>query len=556
MPRACSRSGHRGIRRLRRTPRRRFDALAAAQDIPPLRSLLPEVLSAGADAGALTSEGAALLDPTGKLHPGIPFCPPEGDAGTGMVATGAVAPRTGNVSAGTSIFAMVVLERPLAATHHELDLVTTPAGDPVAMVHCNNGASELAAWAGLFARFAAASGTPLDDDTVFDVLFREALTGDADAGGLLAYNHLAGSRSPDSRRVARCSCARRRASRSRTHARTALRGVRHPGARHAVLDREGVGLDRMYAHGGMFRTAGVAQRFLAGALDAPSPSARPPAKAERGELRSSRRSAPPSRRGPPPTSAAISPTSCSPTRRPRSPHPIRPTRPASPTISITGRGFRSKPPPCTTCKEHHDPVHLSRELHRLVRDRQPGPTARRRSARSPSSPAGRRGLAGLPVTVEWKPVLTDSDAIRRLALDANADDSVIGVIAWMHTFSPAKMWIAGLDALQKPLLHLHTQANVELPWAEIDFDFMNLNQAAHGDREFGYIQTRLGVARKTVVGHVSNPAVRGRSRTGSAPRPGGRPPARSSSPASATTCATSPSPRATRPRRSCASACR
>jgi L-arabinose isomerase len=118
------------------------------------------------------------------------------------------------------------------------------------------------------------------------------------------------------------------------------------------------------------------------------------------------------------------------------------------------------------------------------------------------------GLEGLPVTVEWKPVLKDADSIRRLALDANADDRVIGVIAWMHTFSPAKMWISGLDALRKPLLHLHTQANVELPWNDIDFDFMNLNQAAHGDREFGYIQTRLGVARKTVVGHVSNPAVR------------------------------------------------
>jgi len=117
------------------------------------------------------------------------------------------------------------------------------------------------------------------------------------------------------------------------------------------------------------------------------------------------------------------------------------------------------------------------------------------------------GLAGLPVKVVWQPVLTDSDSIRRVMLDANARDDVIGVIAWMHTFSPAKMWIAGLDALQKPLLHLHTQANVELPWAEIDFDFMNLNQAAHGDREFAYIQTRLGVARKTVVGHVSNPAV-------------------------------------------------
>ena len=117
------------------------------------------------------------------------------------------------------------------------------------------------------------------------------------------------------------------------------------------------------------------------------------------------------------------------------------------------------------------------------------------------------GLAGLPVKVVWKPVLKDADSIRRLALEVNARDEVIGVVAWMHTFSPAKMWIAGLDALQKPLLHLHTQANVELPWGEIDFDFMNLNQAAHGDREFGYIQTRLGVARKTVVGHVSNPAV-------------------------------------------------
>lgn len=249
----------------------RFDALAAAQDIPPSRSLLPEVLSAGADAGALTSEGAALLDPTGKLHPGIPFCPPEGDAGTGMVATGAVAPRTGNVSAGTSIFAMVVLERPFAATHHELDLVTTPAGDPVAMVHCNNGASELAAWAGMFARFAAASGTPLDDDTVFDVLFREALTGDADAGGLLAYNHLAGEpiagltegrplfvRTPES------SFTLANAIRAQLYG---VFGTLALGMR--VLDGEGVGLDRMYAHGGMFRTAGVAQRFLAGALDAP-----------------------------------------------------------------------------------------------------------------------------------------------------------------------------------------------------------------------------------------------------------------------------------------------
>jgi L-arabinose isomerase len=113
----------------------------------------------------------------------------------------------------------------------------------------------------------------------------------------------------------------------------------------------------------------------------------------------------------------------------------------------------------------------------------------------------------VPVKIVWKPVLKDSESIRRAALDANSTDRVIGLIAWMHTFSPAKMWISGLGALTKPLLHLHTQANVELPWSEIDFDFMNLNQAAHGDREFGYIQTRLGVSRKTVVGHVSNPTV-------------------------------------------------
>jgi len=113
----------------------------------------------------------------------------------------------------------------------------------------------------------------------------------------------------------------------------------------------------------------------------------------------------------------------------------------------------------------------------------------------------------VPVKIVWKPVLTDSAAIKRTALEANADDRVIGLVAWMHTFSPAKIWIAGLDALQKPLAHLHTQANVELPWADIDFDFMNLNQAAHGDREFGYIQTRLGVPRKTIVGHASDPRV-------------------------------------------------
>jgi sugar (pentulose or hexulose) kinase len=233
--------------------------------------VLPEVLAAGEAAGELTAEGAALLDPSGVLRPGAVLCPPEGDAGTGMVATNAVAPRTGNVSAGTSIFAMVVLERPLARVHHELDLVTTPAGDPVAMVHCNNGASELAAWASMFERFAVAAGNPVEPDAVFDVLFREALAGESDAGGLLAYNHLAGEpiagldegrplfvRTPDS------SFTLANVMRAQLYG---VFGTLALGMR--VLADEGVALDRMFAHGGMFRTAGVAQRFLAGALDAP-----------------------------------------------------------------------------------------------------------------------------------------------------------------------------------------------------------------------------------------------------------------------------------------------
>lgn len=236
-----------------------------------LAALLPEVLVAGRPAGSLTADGAALLDPSGVLRPGIPLCPSEGDAGTGMVATSSVTPRTGNVSAGTSIFAMVVLEHPLAAVHHELDLVTTPAGDPVAMVHCNNGASELASWAGLFGRFAAAAGTIVDPDAVFETLFSEALDGDADAGGLVAYNHLAGEpiagldegrplfvRTPDSRFTLA------------NFMRAQLYGVFGTlSLGMQVLADEGVALDLMFAHGGIFRTAGVAQRFLAAALAAP-----------------------------------------------------------------------------------------------------------------------------------------------------------------------------------------------------------------------------------------------------------------------------------------------
>jgi sugar (pentulose or hexulose) kinase len=236
-----------------------------------LADLLPRVLPAGQVAGRLTAQGAALLDPSGALEPGVPVCPPEGDAGTGMVATNAVAPRTANVSVGTSIFAMVVLEKPLGAVHDELDLVTTPAGDLVAMVHCNNGASELGEWAALFGQLATALGLAADPDAVFAALLGAAAAGDADGGGLLAYNYLAGEpitglaegrplfvRTPDSRLTLENFV--------RAQVYGAF-GTLSLGMR--VLAAEGVELDTVVAHGGLFRTAGVAQRLLAAAVAAP-----------------------------------------------------------------------------------------------------------------------------------------------------------------------------------------------------------------------------------------------------------------------------------------------
>lgn len=235
-----------------------------------LRELLPAVLPAGAPAGALTAAGAALLDPTGTLRPGAPLCAPEGDAGTGMVATNAVTPRTGNVSAGTSIFAMVVLERALSRPYADIDVVTTPAGDPVAMVHCNNGASELGSWAAVFGEFAAALGAPASGDEVFAALLAGALRDRAD-DGLLAYNHLAGepiAELPEGRPLfvrmpgSRLTLAGFVRAQLRGAFATLSLGMR-------TLADEGVAIDAMYAHGGMFRTAGVAQRLLAAAVEAP-----------------------------------------------------------------------------------------------------------------------------------------------------------------------------------------------------------------------------------------------------------------------------------------------
>lgn len=251
----------------------RFDGLAAKKGFPrKLRELLPKVLSAGESAGVLTAEGARLLDPAGRLQPGIPLCPPEGDAGTGMAATDSVAARTGNVSAGTSVFAMVVLEESLSKVHEEIDMVTTPDGKPVAMVHCNNCTSDLNAWVDLFAEFAEAFGVKADRNELFGTLYRKALEGDADCGGLMAFNYFSGEpvtglaegrplfvRTPDSRF--------RLANFMRAHLFSSLASLKI--GLDILLKEERAGVDRIMGHGGFFKTPVVGQKVMAAAMNAP-----------------------------------------------------------------------------------------------------------------------------------------------------------------------------------------------------------------------------------------------------------------------------------------------
>jgi sugar (pentulose or hexulose) kinase len=237
-----------------------------------LADLLPRALNAGEDAGSLSAEGAALLDPSGTLKPGVPFCPPEGDAGTGMTATNSVAARTGNVSAGTSIFAMVVLEKALSKVYPEIDMVTTPSGKPVAMVHCNNCSTDLDGWIKLFGEAIALSGAKIEKAALYDALYHRALEGDADCGGLVSYNYYSGE-----------------------HTVHLAEGrplfVRLPGARFTLAnfmrnllyssmatlklgmdiltEKEKVRVDKILGHGGLFKTQGVGQRFMAAALNTP-----------------------------------------------------------------------------------------------------------------------------------------------------------------------------------------------------------------------------------------------------------------------------------------------
>ncbi|MGI6188303.1 MAG: FGGY-family carbohydrate kinase [Clostridiales bacterium] len=249
----------------------KFDELIAPKKYPwKLRDIIPKILNAGDKAGVLTPDGAKKLDPSGKLRAGIPMAPPEGDAGTGMVATNSVAVRTGNVSAGTSIFAMIVLEKTLSRVYEEVDMVTTPSGKPVAMVHCNNCTSDIDDWANMMCGFAEALGHPCTINQALDALFYTALEGDADCGGLVAYNYLSGEhnvgleegrplfvRLPDARFTF--------ANFARAHLYTAIATLRL--GMNILLEKEQVKIDSMMGHGGFFKAKGVGQKFMAAALN-------------------------------------------------------------------------------------------------------------------------------------------------------------------------------------------------------------------------------------------------------------------------------------------------
>lgn len=249
-----------------------FDELIAGRYDWKLEDVLPAVYTAGQQAGVLTEEGAKLLDPTGTLEAGVPLCPPEGDAGTGMAATNSVAQRTGNVSAGTSVFGMIVMEKELSKVYDEIDLVTTPDGSLVAMVHCNNCTSDLNAWVNLFKEYSEVMGMKVDMNELYGNLYRKALEGDDDCGGLLAYNYFSGehvtgfnegrplfARTPDAKFNL--------ANFMRVHLFTAL-GALKTGL-DILLKEEGVQVDEILGHGGLFKTKGVGQSILAAAIDAP-----------------------------------------------------------------------------------------------------------------------------------------------------------------------------------------------------------------------------------------------------------------------------------------------
>lgn len=252
---------------------KKFDALIEPYGYSwKMRDIFPKVLVAGEEAGVLTEEGAAFLDEAGILSAGIPLCPPEGDAGTGMTATNSVAPRTGNVSAGTSTFAMIVLEKQLSKVYREIDMVTTPTGFPCAMSHANNGTSDLNAWVALFGEFAELMGLKVETGELFEKLYTNALKGDPDCGGLLAYGYYSGENITmlNEGRLAFLRTAESKfnlANLMKVHLYTSLGAVKL--GMDILMKDEKVKVDRIMGHGGFFKTKGVGQRYLAAAVNAP-----------------------------------------------------------------------------------------------------------------------------------------------------------------------------------------------------------------------------------------------------------------------------------------------
>ena len=250
-----------------------FDAMVADKGFPwKLAEILPGVKVAGEHAGVLTAEGAKKLDPTGTLQPGVPLCPPEGDAGTGMTATNSVRVRTGNVSAGTSVFSMIVTEKPLSKAYEEIDMVTTPTGEPVAMVHCNNCTSDLNAWVDLFKETLDLFGADVPMNDLYGKLYNKALEGDADCGGLLAYNYFSGEHVTGFEEgrplfVRKPDAAFTLSNFMRTHLYTSLGALKT--GMDILLKEEKVAIDRITGHGGLFKTKGVGQSILAAACNTP-----------------------------------------------------------------------------------------------------------------------------------------------------------------------------------------------------------------------------------------------------------------------------------------------
>ncbi len=251
----------------------KFDKLIAPEGFQwKIKDLLPKVLLAGEDAGTLTEDGAKRLDVSGHLKAGIPVCPPEGDAGTGMAATNAVKQRTGNVSAGTSSFSMIVLEKNLSQPYQVIDMVTTPDGSPVAMVHCNNCTSDLNAWVDLFKEYQQLLGVPVDMDEIFSKLYNHALEGDTDCGGLLSYNYFSGepvtgleAGRPLFVRSANDKFNLANFMRAHLYGSVAVLKIGND----ILFNKEKVNVDKITGHGGLFKTKGVGQRILAAALNSP-----------------------------------------------------------------------------------------------------------------------------------------------------------------------------------------------------------------------------------------------------------------------------------------------